>query len=85
AGEKLFYEKGCNTCHAEGTKGGGVVGPNLQTVGDRLQPAYLLFHLRNPQQVNPQAVEPNFGFSDEELKSLVGFLADHVKKKEGTK
>jgi len=85
AGEKLFYEKGCNTCHAEGTKGGGVVGPNLQTVGDRLQPAYLLFHLRNPQQVNPQAVEPNFGFSDEELKSLVGFLTDHVKKKEGTK
>ncbi len=85
AGEKLFYEKGCNTCHAEGAKGGGVVGPNLQTVGERLQPAYLLYHLRNPQQANPQAVEPNFGFSDEELKSLVGFLADHVTKKEGNK
>ncbi|MBM4067314.1 MAG: c-type cytochrome, partial [Planctomycetes bacterium] len=85
AGEKLFYEKGCNTCHAEGTKGGGVVGPNLQTVGDRLQPAYILYHLKNPQQANPQAVEPNFGLSDDELKSLVGFLADHVQKKEGNK
>jgi len=85
AGEKLFYEKGCNTCHAEGTKGGGVVGPNLQTVGDRLQPAYMFYHLKNPQQANPQAVEPNFGLSDDELKSLVGFLADHVQKKEGNK
>ena len=83
AGEKLFYEKGCNTCHAEGTKGGGVVGPNLATVGDRLQPAYILYHLRNPQQVNPQGVEPNFGLSEDELKQLVGFLVDHVQKKEG--
>lgn len=85
AGEKLFYEKGCNACHAEGMKGGGVVGPNLGTVGDRLQPAYILTHLKNPQQVNPQFVEPNFSLSDEELKVLVGFLADHVKKKEGNK
>lgn len=84
AGEKLFYEKGCNTCHAENiTKGGGVVGPNLATVGDRLQPAYILYHLKNPQQANPQGVEPNFGLSDEEMKQLVGFLMDHVKKKEG--
>lgn len=82
AGEKLFYEKGCQTCHAEGTKGGGVVGPNLGTVGDRLQTAYMHYHLRNPQQVNPLFVEPNFGLSDDELKALVGFLADHVQKKE---
>lgn len=85
AGEKLFYDKGCNTCHAEGTKGGGVVGPNLGTVGDRLQPAYILHHLKNPQQANPQGVEPNFGLSEDELKVLVGFLVDHGKKKEGNK
>lgn len=84
AGEKVFYEKGCNTCHSESiTKGGGVVGPNLATVGDRLQPAYILYHLKNPQQVNPQGVEPNFGLSEDELKQLVGFLVDHVQKKEG--
>ncbi len=85
SGEKVFYEKGCNTCHAEGTKGGGVVGPNLGTVGDRLQPSYILFHLRNPQQANPQGVEPNYALSDDELKALLGFLADHVQKKEGAK
>ncbi|MGQ3684812.1 MAG: c-type cytochrome [Candidatus Loosdrechtia sp.] len=83
SGEKLFYEKGCNTCHAEGAKGGGVVGPNLEKVGDRLQPAYIQYHLRNPQLANPQAVEPNFSLSDDELKMLVGFLMDHVQKKEG--
>ncbi|WKZ16451.1 MAG: c-type cytochrome [Candidatus Jettenia caeni] len=81
-GEKLFYDKGCNTCHAEGTKGGGVVGPNLATVGDRLQPAYILSHIKNPQQANPQALEPNFNLSEDELKAMVGFLVDHVKKKE---
>ena len=81
AGEKVFYEKGCNTCHSESiAKGGGVVGPNLATVGERLQPAYILYHLKNPQQVNPQGVEPNFGLSEDELKQLVGFLVDHVKK-----
>lgn len=81
AGEKVFYEKGCNTCHSESiAKGGGVVGPNLATVGERLQPAYILYHLKNPQQVNPQGVEPNFGLSGDELKQLVGFLVDHVKK-----
>lgn len=84
AGEKVFYERGCNTCHSENiAKGGGVVGPNLATVGDRLQSAYILYHLKNPQQANPQGVEPNFGLSEDELKQLVGFLVDHVKKKEG--
>lgn len=83
SGEKLFYEKGCNTCHAEGTKGGGVVGPNLATVGDRLRSSYILYHLKNPQLANPQGVEPNFGLSDDELKQMVGFLVDHVQKKEG--
>ncbi|MCF6157912.1 MAG: c-type cytochrome [wastewater metagenome] len=83
AGEKLFYEKGCHACHAEGTKGGGVVGPNLGTVGDRLQTSYMQRHLKNPQEMNSQAVEPRFNLSDDELKALVGFLADHVKKKEG--
>ena len=83
AGEKLFYEKGCNTCHAESEKIGGVVGPHLGTVGERLQPAYILYHLKNPQEANPRAVEPNFTLNDEELKDLVGFLVNHVRKKEG--
>ncbi|MCF6149733.1 MAG: c-type cytochrome [Candidatus Kuenenia sp.] len=83
AGKVLFYSKGCNACHADGVKGGGVVGPNLGTVGDRLQPAYMFHHLKNPTVVNPRAIEPNYGFSDQEIKMLVGFLVDHVKGKEG--
>ncbi len=59
-----------------------MVGPNLATVGDRLQPAYILSHIKNPQQANPQALEPNFNLSEDELKAMVGFLVDHVKKKE---
>jgi len=83
AGKNLFYSKGCNACHADGVKGGGVVGPNLGTVGDRLQPAYMFHHLKNPTAVNPRAIEPNYGFSDQDIKMLVGFLVDHVKGKEG--
>jgi len=85
AGREIFYNKGCDSCHAEGMQGGGVVGPNLGTVGDRLQPSYMAYHLKNPQLVIPDAIEPNYGLSDEEIKKLVGFLVAHVKDKEGKK
>ena len=62
-----------------------MVGPNLGTVGDRLQQSYILYHLKNPQQANPQAVEPNFGLSDDELKALVGFWQTTCRKKASKK
>jgi len=83
AGEQLFYAKGCHSCHTIGEAkrmGGGALGPNLTEVGARLQPGYLLFHLRHPHRLAPRAVEPDFGLSKEEANALAAFLITHTKK-----
>ncbi|MGR3318766.1 MAG: c-type cytochrome [Candidatus Anammoxibacter sp.] len=72
-GKEIFYSKGCNTCHTIGSTG-GVVGPNLNQAGTRLEPGYILFHIKDPQMANPGAVEPNFGLTDEEAMSITHFL-----------
>ena len=72
-GKELFYGKGCNTCHTIGLEG-GVVGPNLNQAGTRLEPGYILFHIKDPQRANPGAVEPNFGLTDGEAMSITHYL-----------
>lgn len=72
-GRELFDSKGCVTCHTVGTDG-GVVGPSLNQAGTRLEPGFIMFHLKNPQLANPGAVEPNFGLTDEEAMSVTHFL-----------
>lgn len=82
SGKGLFYKKGCQTCHQIEAKG-GVLGPNLSEVGNRLEPEYIYFHLKNPHRFKPDAVEPNYGLSDEEAIKLTYFLISL--KKEGLK
>lgn len=72
-GRELFSKKGCNTCHTVGDSG-GVVGPNLNQAGKRLEPGYIMFHIKDPQRANPGAVEPNFGLTDDEALSITQFL-----------
>lgn len=72
-GKEIFYAKGCNTCHTVGSAG-GVVGPSLNQAGTRLEPGFIMFHIKDPQKANPGAVEPNFGLSDEEATSITHFL-----------
>lgn len=78
-GEELFYKKGCQSCHQIGPKG-GVLGPNLSEIGDRLESEFIFLHLKNPHRFKPDAVEPNYGFSDEEAKKLTYFLMGLRKK-----
>ncbi len=72
-GKELFDTKGCLTCHTVGLNG-GVVGPNLNQAGTRLEPGFILFHVKDPQKANPGAVEPNFGLTDEEAMSITHYL-----------
>ena len=48
-GKALFRKKGCLGCHQIG-KDGGAVGPNLSSVGSRLNPGYLYMHQKDPQK-----------------------------------
>jgi len=78
-GEKVFNNQGaCLQCHKVGAEG-GIQGPELTLVGERLEPSKLLESL-----VNPSAeITPGYGLSNVTLlkgTSLVGRIAE---KKEG--
>ena len=75
SGAMLFHEKGCEHCH--GVDGvGGDLGPNLSTVGKRLDKQRIEHQIRAGG-----AAMPAFGdvLQPEEIKDLVDFL--HAKRK----
>lgn len=72
-GRKIFQEKGCYSCHTLGGKG-GALGPDLSMAPERLEPAYIYLHLKDPGRFVPFTTEPDFALSDEEAISLTVFL-----------
>jgi len=73
-GKILFYEKyGCQGCHQINLKG-GYVGPALDKVGSRLKPGWIIHWLKNPQALNPEAIEPNNNMANDEVEALTAFL-----------
>jgi mono/diheme cytochrome c family protein len=73
-GRILFYEKyGCQGCHQLNSKG-GYVGPALDKVGLRLKSGWIIHWLRNPQALNPEAIEPNNNLANDEVEALTSFL-----------
>lgn len=71
-GKELYDAKGCRSCHA--ISDGGVVGPSLKNVGDRLENGFIFYHLKDPHLEIPDAVEPNYNLTDEEAKAITHFL-----------
>jgi len=83
-GKTLYAEKGCRACHILG-KSGGYVGPSLNGVGSRLTRGWVFQWLKDPQHLVPEAVEPNYGFTDEEAWALTAYLSTlQEEKKEET-
>lgn len=74
-GAEMFSERGCVACHTTGEGSGGLVGPSLDAVGDRLKSGYIWYHLKNPQGVNAYSAEPDYGLSDDEARLLAAFLS----------
>lgn len=73
AGRRLFQDKGCQACHALAGKGGSL-GPALDQVAKRHEPAWIIAHFKNPQAVSPTSVMPRFNFSEQETRALTQFL-----------
>ncbi len=78
-GREIFQSHGCFSCHTVGEGPGGVVGPDLTTVRERLRPGYLWFHLKNPQAVDPYSAEPDYALPDEEARALAAYLSTRRK------
>jgi len=71
-GKELYDLKGCRTCHT--IESGGIVGPTLKRVGDRLENGFIFHHLKNPHLEVPDGVEPNFQLSDDEAIAITNYL-----------
>jgi mono/diheme cytochrome c family protein len=75
SGATLFHEKGCEHCHGVDGRG-GELGPDLSTVGKRLNKQKLELQIHNGGSAMPafgDVLQPN------EIKALVDFL--HAKRK----
>ncbi len=69
------FNQMCIACHQLGGQG-GVVGPALDTVGDRLQPDFLQKWLRDPMSVKPDSKMPKLPLSEATITELVAFLSN---------
>lgn len=72
-GRRLFEEKGCLGCHSVGGKGGNI-GPALDEVAKRHDPAWIVAHFNNPQAITPGSIMPQFNFTEQETRALTEFL-----------
>ncbi len=71
-GKEIYDAKGCKTCHT--ISSGGIVGPNMKRVGDRLENGFIFFHLKDPHHETPDSIEPNYNLSDDEATALTHYL-----------
>ena len=84
-GERSFFARGCNTCHAvRGTAARGIVGPDLTHVGSRqtiaagalpAQPEHFARWISNTERIKPDAHMPAFDdLTADELAALSAYL-----------
>lgn len=76
AGEALFRESGCLSCHAVAGSGAPGPGPNLTDEGTKGRGIeWQIAHLKDPASQTPGSSMPPFpNFSDEEFTNLATFL-----------
>ena len=72
-GRELFLQQKCNLCHKVG-ESGGVLGPELTTVGERKDAAWLLKYLPKPQAFDPKNKMPPVAVKGQDLDDLVAYL-----------
>ncbi len=81
-GEARFRQMFCTTCHSlavtragETKLIGGDIGPELTKVASKVNPAWLVKWLRDPQAYLPHATMPRYQWSDEDLYEVSHYIA----------
>ncbi|MBR34012.1 MAG: hypothetical protein CMH78_00705 [Nitrospinae bacterium] len=73
AGKRIYKENGCIGCHAVKIFG-GVSGPNLSGVGNRLNAQQIWKIIKYPSSVKPDSKMPAYDINDEDGISLVTYM-----------
>ena len=73
-GKILYSDKyGCDSCHAIGGVG-GVVGPELDRAGFRMNATWIYQWIRSPQAMKRKTRMPNLGLTDEHARAITAYL-----------
>ncbi|MBI4519054.1 MAG: c-type cytochrome [Deltaproteobacteria bacterium] len=72
-GKRLFEDLGCRGCHRLGGEGNSI-GPELDRVGRRRTPNWLLQHFRDPAKSTPGSLMPPLRVTDEEVEQLTVYM-----------
>jgi len=81
-GEMIFDKfRGCLACHQIEPGYGGVSGPEIYTVGSRLQEDYIISFIQNPQAWSPLTFMPRRTLKDKDLQKLVHYFRALAKEK----
>ncbi|MBI5179202.1 MAG: c-type cytochrome [Nitrospinae bacterium] len=70
---------GCLACHQIEPGYGGVTGPEVYTVGERLQPDFVYSYLKSPQAFDPKGWMPDKQLGENNLQTLSKFMIGLVK------
>jgi len=76
-GEMMFDKiNGCMACHQIEPGYGGMSGSEMYTAGKRLQPAFMLSYIKDPQAWDPKIWMPNKHTPADNIQQLVNYLID---------
>lgn len=70
----LVKSKNCRSCHVV-AGAGGMIGPSLDGVSQRLSAADITKVLKDPKSVNSKAIMPQLNLTDDEIKTLTDYLS----------
>ncbi|MHB1006907.1 MAG: c-type cytochrome [Chloroflexota bacterium] len=73
AGQRVYQTRSCPVCHKINSVGGNI-GPDLTTVGLRLDASWLVAHLQRPAEIAPGTRMPQITLASDELMSLTAYL-----------
>lgn len=73
-GKELFNGIGCKNCHTIGQHG-GEVGPVLSNIARKYSRDFFVKLLRNPEDVFPQGVMPQFNLNEKQVQALADYLS----------